>query len=156
MRRRLPKIKLKGKIQLNLGCGYKIEKGFINIDIRDCGQEILWDVREGIPFPDNSVDIVWSQHVMEHFTNDEAKDLLLEIYRVLKVGGITAHTTPHASDPTSCYFDHETFWNEQRIDCIPTMTGLEGFKIIKNQMNEASPNVRRAIRELVFELKKVK
>lgn len=154
MRRRLPKIKLKRKIQLNLGCGKKIEKNFINIDIRDWEQEIVWDLREGIPFPDNSVDVVWSQHLIEHLTNDESKDLLKEIYRVLKVGGVTMHTMPHASDPTSCYFDHETFWNEQRVDVLPLIEGLENFKILKNQMDEAPG--RRAFRELFFMLQKIK
>ncbi len=104
--RKLPKIKLKGKILLNLGCGPKIEKNYINIDIRDCGQEIVWDIREGLPFPDESVDLVWSQHMLEHLTNDEAKELLREIYRVLKIDGTTMHVVPHAADPTSCYFDH--------------------------------------------------
>lgn len=151
MKRKLPKIKLKGKIQLNLGCGNKLEKGYINIDERDCGQEIIWDIREGLPFPDNSVDVVWSQHMMEHLTNDEAKELFRDIYRVLKVGGITIHTMPHASDPTSCYFDHESFWNEERVDTMIRIPGLENFKITKN--HSGSKNV---IKELFFALEKVK
>jgi len=152
-KRRLPQIKLKGVVRLNIGCGKKHEKGFINLDLRDLGQDIVWDVREGIPFPDNSVDLIWSQHVMEHLTNHEAEMAIREMYRVLKVGGVMVHTTPHASDPTSCYFHHETFWNEARVETIPTLSGLEGFRVIKNQMTEEGN--RRAFRELVFEVQKV-
>lgn len=154
MQRRFPQIKLPKVVRLNIGCGKKLEKDFINIDIRDCGQDLVWDVREGIPFPNNSVDMIWSQHVMEHFTNDESKDILAEMCRVLKVGGTMIHVTPHASDPTSCYFDHETFWNEQRVWTINGLPGCEGLEVIKNTMDES--NNRRAFRELTFELRKVK
>ena len=151
-KRRLPQIKLKGVVRLNIGCGKKHEKGFINLDLRDLGQDIVWDVREGIPFPDNSVDLIWSQHVMEHFNESESQAVIREMYRVLKPGGIMVHTTPHASDPTSCYFDHKTFWNEARVETIPTLSGIEGFRVIKNYVNEQSN--RRAFRELVFEVQK--
>ena len=152
-KRRLPKLNLKGTVKLNIGCCRKQEKGFINLDLNDYGQDIVWDVRTGIPFPDNSVDLIWSQHVMEHFTESESQAVLREMYRVLKVGGIMVHTTPHASDPTSCYFDHKTFWNEARVETIPTLSGIEGFRVIKNYVNEQSN--RRAFRELVFEVQKV-
>ncbi len=130
MKRRLPIIKLRGKIRLNIGCGYKEEEGFIGIDKADCEQEILWDVRDGIPFPDNSVDTIWSQHVMEHLTNEEALDVLKEMYRVLKIGGTTVNTMPHASDPTSCYFDHKSFWNEDKIDSLLNLLRSFGVKEI--------------------------
>lgn len=153
-KRRLPKLNLKGTVRLNVGCCKKHEKDFINLDLNDYGQDILWDVRDGIPFPDNSVDIIWSQHVMEHFTEVESQAVLREFYRILKVGGTMIHTTPHASDPTSCYFDHKTFWNEARVETIPTLNGLEGFSVIKNGVTESGN--RRSFRELVFEVKKIK
>jgi len=156
MNRRLPKIKLKGKIRLDIGCGDKKEKGFIGIDRRDCGQDILWDVREGIPFPAESVDMIWTSHVMEHFTNQESMEVLREMYRVLKVGGILTCITPHASDPTSCYFGHESFWNEAKVDTLIMLEGLEGLKLLKNQMDESPTGKRRAIRELSFMLIKEK
>lgn len=155
IKRKLPQIKGKlfKKIQLNIGCGPKSEKDFIGIDVRDCGQEIIWDVRQGIPFPDNSVDMIYTSHFLEHLDNDEAEDFFRENYRVLKKGGKTAHVLPHATDPTAFYFDHKTFWNEERIDTLPGVPGLENFKIIKNQSDEEK-GIRRAIRELVFVLEK--
>ena len=153
--RRLPNIKYKGKIRIDLGCGAKKEKGFIGIDMRDCGQDIVWDVRDGLPFPDNSIDMIWSSHVMEHFTNQESMALFREIYRVLKIGGITVNTLPHASDPTSCYFGHESFWNEQKVDTLPGVEGLGGFKILKNQSDEVQ-GMRIAMKELSFMLIKEK
>ena len=149
--RKLPT--LKGNIKLDIGCGNKTEKGFIGIDRRDCGQEIVWDVREGIPLPDNSVDFIWSSHVLEHFDNDECKELFREIYRVLKSGGVIQSILPHALDPTAFYFDHKTFWNEARVETLPGVPGLEGFKITKNVMT--NKNNTRARLELLFELRKL-
>ena len=155
-KRRLPTIKLRGKIKLDIGCGAGKQKGFIGLDRRDCGQEILWDVREGIPFPDNSVDMIWTCHVMEHFNNVESMDVLREMYRVLKIGGAMVHTTPHASDQTSCYFGHETYWNEARVDTIPGVEGLSGLKILKNQMDKGRLNERMSMNQLSFMLIKEK
>ncbi len=152
--RRLPQLKLPKVVNLDIGCGSKKEVGFIGIDIRDCEQEIVWDVRDGIPFPDNSVDEVWSSHTIEHFDNGEAEEFLIEVYRILKSGGKLVVAVPHQTDPTAYYFDHKTFWNEERIDTLPGVPGLEGFKIIKNQMR-IDEHTKSNRRELVFILQKV-
>ena len=152
MKRKLPIIKGKS-IKLDIGCGTVKHKGFIGIDVRDCGQEIVWDVRGGIPLPDNSVEFIWSNHVLEHFDNDELKDLFREFYRILKKGGVVQTVVPHQLDPTAYYFDHKTFWNEARIDTLTGVPGLEGFKVIKNMMSNKLNT--RARLELLFELKKI-
>jgi predicted SAM-dependent methyltransferase len=149
--RRLPKIVGK-EIKLNVGCGKKNEKGFIGIDIRDCGQEIVWDVREGIPLPDDSVDFIWTSHVIEHFDNTEVENVLREFYRVLKPGGISQNVVPHVADPTAYYFDHKTFWNEARIETLTGVPGLEGFEVTQNIMTNKA-NTRSRL-ELLFELRK--
>jgi predicted SAM-dependent methyltransferase len=149
--RKLPKI-IGKEIKLNVGCGNKNEKGYIGIDVRDCGQEIVWDVREGIPLPDNSVDFIWTSHVIEHFDNEECEGVLKEFYRVLKPGGISQNIVPHAADPTAFYFDHKTFWNEARIQTLTGVPGLEGFEITQNLMTNKA-NTRSRL-ELLFELKK--
>ena len=147
---KLPNIKVN---KLNVGCGNKKEPGYIGIDVRDCGQEIVWDVRKGIPLPDNSVELIWSSHVLEHFDNNECEELFREFYRILKPGGKIQSIVPHALDPTAFYFDHITFWNEERIETLPGVPGLEGFEVIKNIMTNKANN--RASLELLFELKKI-
>ena len=142
---KIPQIKVK---KLEIGCGNKLTKGFTGIDRRDCGQEIIWDVRNGLPFPDESIDEIYSCHVMEHFDNEESEELLREIYRVLRKGGTTTHLTPHATDPSAFYFDHKTFWNEGRVETIPGFRGLEGFKVLQNQAQI------QGIKHLLFKLQK--
>lgn len=137
----------KGKIMLNLGCGSQRIDGYIGIDNRDCGQEMIWDVRGGIPFPDNSVDEVYSCHFVEHLTDRESTKLFKEIYRVLKPKGQTHHRCPHSTHPTACYWGHETFWNEAKISAIIRVPGLDKFNIIENKKVEG---------ELFFAFSKMK
>lgn len=147
--RKLPKIDKK-ELKLEIGCGYKLTPGFVGIDKRDCGQEIVWDVTEGIPLPDESVDMIISIHVMEHFDEEESKGLFREIYRVLKKGGKTFHVLPHVEDPTAYYFDHKTFWNTERVESLIGVPGLEEFKITQNVKTSKGNTLGRL--ELAFTL----
>jgi predicted SAM-dependent methyltransferase len=152
--RKLPILKLPKTVRVDIGCGDKKQEGYIGIDIVDCGQDIVWDVRDGIPLPDNSVDLLWTSHFIEHLSDEESEDFLIEVYRVLKPEGKTIHCLPHQSDPTAYYFDHKTFWNEQRVSTLTGVPGLEKFKLIGNQMNEDMLNQKRSRKELVFMLQK--
>jgi predicted SAM-dependent methyltransferase len=145
--KRLPIIK--EPINLEIGCGARLQKGFIGMDVRDCGQEIVWDATEGIPLAGDTVDSIVTSHVIEHFTDEEVKGIFREIYRVLKKGGTTYHILPHVTDPRAYYFDHKTFWNEERIESLLGVPGLEGF-IIKT--NQTVVKNRIGMKELEFEL----
>jgi len=123
----------KGKIKLNLGCGKQAIDGYIGIDKQDIGQDMIWDTRNGIPFPDGSVDEIYSSHFIEDMTDTESIELFREIYRVLKVKGETHHRCPHQTHPTAYYWGHNTFWNEARIEAIVRVRGLEKFLVTENK-----------------------
>jgi len=74
------------KIKINIGCGrYKI-KGYINLDIaKEVNPDILVDIeKKGLPFPDNSVDEIYSSHCLEHIRPQYWSFVLDEIARVAK------------------------------------------------------------------------
>lgn len=142
--RRLPVLK---NVKLDIGCGEKVTKGFIGMDKRDCGQEIIWDATDGIPFPDNSVDTICTSHFLEHLEDDESVDFLQECMRVLKHKGEMINRLPHASHPTACYVGHKTFWNEWKVEALLRMTEkIEPFIITQNFQDGA---------ELKFILQKI-
>jgi predicted SAM-dependent methyltransferase len=45
------------------------------------------DVAKGLPFKDNSVDYVYTSHMLEHLNQEKANFVLEECYRTLKKGG---------------------------------------------------------------------
>lgn len=73
---------------LNLGCGNKILKGWINVDkaVRGSKPDIDSDIRT-LPFEDDYADKVMAIHVIEHFYQWEAEEVVNEWMRVLKPGG---------------------------------------------------------------------
>jgi SAM-dependent methyltransferase len=55
---------------------------------------IVHDLRKGIPAPDDSVDVVYHSHVLEHIDRDIAPIFLRECLRVLRPGGILRVAVP--------------------------------------------------------------
>ena len=82
----LEKAKVKSKI-LNLGSGTKqLRKDNINLDIEPFKNVNIVGDGSNLPILSNSFDVVICQAVLEHLK--EPKDVIKEIYRVLKIGGL--------------------------------------------------------------------
>ncbi|HXR17848.1 MAG TPA: methyltransferase domain-containing protein [Terriglobales bacterium] len=72
-------------LHVHLGCGPKYLPGFVNVDANPLQKIDMWlDVRCGLPFANQSVDSIYSTHMIEHLYPDELEDLLRECARVLK------------------------------------------------------------------------
>ena len=57
-----------------------------------CSAEYLTQGIESLRcIPDESVDFIWSQAVLEHIRRDEFPDLLTELRRVMRHGGVCSH-----------------------------------------------------------------
>jgi predicted SAM-dependent methyltransferase len=81
--------------RVNLGCGDRYHPGWINIDIRPCGPEVIaHDLRKGIPLDTTSCDLVYHSHLLEHLPYDAAPVFMKECFRVLKPGGIIRVVVP--------------------------------------------------------------
>ncbi len=87
-------LKMQNK-KLNLGCGSKHKKGYVNIDFR-APADIVADVTKGLPFADGEADLVEADNLLEHFDNDEFMFVMNEVWRVLKPGGIFWFKVPDA------------------------------------------------------------
>jgi glycosyltransferase involved in cell wall biosynthesis/predicted SAM-dependent methyltransferase len=80
---------------LNLGCGTRHHPAWINVDLKSTGPGVIpCDLRQGLPFTDNSVDVVYHSHLLEHFSKAFAPVFLRDCFRVLKTGGIIRVVTP--------------------------------------------------------------
>lgn len=83
------------KKYLNLGCGGRFHSEWTNVDFYSTGPGVLaHDLTKKLPFPDNSFDVVYHSHVLEHFSKNDAPNFLAECSRVLKAGGIIRVVVP--------------------------------------------------------------
>ena len=100
-----------GQRHLHLGCGPKYLPGFVNIDGNPFHKVDLWlDVRNGLPFPSNSVDSIYCTHMFEHFYPEELNSLLRECLRVLKEAGGIRLIVPNLESAITAYRRNESPW----------------------------------------------
>jgi GT2 family glycosyltransferase len=100
-------------VALNLGCGLTKLDGFINIDNRaEVDPDVVCDVQHGIRYPDNSVDLIRADDFLEHIEQWRVIDVMNEIWRVLKPGGILDAKVP-STDGRGAFQDptHLSYWN---------------------------------------------
>ncbi len=103
------KLKKKQHLKLNIGCGKVKYDGWVNIDI-DYNADLILDTRKGLPFKENSIDFIFSEHFVEHLTFEESQKLLRECYKCLKAGGTIRTATPDLDYIVSKY---GTDWKNQ-------------------------------------------
>jgi predicted SAM-dependent methyltransferase len=109
--------------KINLGCGRNLIEGWINIDnspsavlakipllkaalfhigligtstrSTEWSKGIFWhDVTRGLPYADNTVDKIYSSHMLEHMDRHAGERVIGECFRVLRPGGIFRLVVP--------------------------------------------------------------
>lgn len=78
---------------LNLGGGGNCLAGCLTADI-DARADVYVDITKPLPFPDNSVDSIFCEEVIEHLSKSAAEKMLRECFRILKPGGTVRISTP--------------------------------------------------------------
>ena len=70
-------------VKIELGSGPKKGKdGWTTVD--QYGADIIWDLRRGIPLKTESVDKIYSSHMLEHIPYQQLIPFLRECHRVMK------------------------------------------------------------------------
>jgi len=101
------------KVKLDLGCnGNKPSDEYIGIDKEPGPQvDVVHDLEQGIPYPDNSADEIRANHVLEHLPDKE--QAMSEIWRVLKPGGRFVFEVPSTKGEGAFnHPGHKSFWNK--------------------------------------------
>lgn len=84
-------------LRIDLGCGKNPKEGFIGVDSRAFGQQLVHDLTKPWPWADDSVDEAHCSHFVEHLEPMERVHFVNELYRVLKKGAKCQIITPHWS-----------------------------------------------------------
>jgi ubiquinone/menaquinone biosynthesis C-methylase UbiE len=74
-------------VKAHIGCGSNLLHGYINVDIAPQQEKIKQGTLTNLPFEDNALDEILTEHVFEHLTFSEEQIAWKECYRVLKKGG---------------------------------------------------------------------
>jgi predicted SAM-dependent methyltransferase len=91
-------------MKLHLGCGRKHIPGFVHVDIEDYPHiDFRIPVNELSFARDNSVELIYASHVLEHFGRHEVDQVLREWFRVLRKGGILRLAVPDFEAVSHCY-----------------------------------------------------
>ena len=105
-------------LKLHFGCGFRILKGWVNIDLTfkpheedmpgitdkyypeairgDKSEFYAIDITKiGLPMPANSVDVIFHEDFIEHLNQRDQIIFFAETFRVLKPGGVHRVNTPN-------------------------------------------------------------
>lgn len=124
-------------VKLNLGCGYNKQPGFVNIDSRDeCSPDLVCDIlKDGLPYKDEEVMLIYSAHFLEHFHHDakakmvdnELDRILDECRRVLNDDGYMVHVIPSPNSGMALRPFHKTCYSVMEWKGV---FDVHGFSIV--------------------------
>ena len=99
-------------LKVNVACGHEPFEGWINLDLNpETRADILWDVTEGLPVPDNSCAYIYSEHFLEHIPVQEGVRFFAECRRSLEPGGVVRIGMPCVQEVARQYY--EDTWAQQ-------------------------------------------
>lgn len=138
---------------LNLGSGSLLIDGMLNVDYSARADAFI-DLTKAAPYPDNSFDYVFCEEVIEHFPEAISLQVLAEVYRILRPGGVARFTTPrlewfvdrfHEKDPMgadiNCIFyghGHAHIYSEQSLRAAMEKAGYSEIRFT-DYKDPASP-----------------
>lgn len=111
--------------KFHLGCGIIFLKNYLNIGFwTNLEQNKLYanpngvadtvllnfDLTNGIPASDNSLEVVYHSHMLEHLTNNEGIEFLRECNRVLQPGAIMRLLVPDLESFSKKYVEGDDFF----------------------------------------------
>lgn len=140
--------------KLHVGCGNNHFTGWINADIHPKSDLIIF-LQKRLPFRRNSLDRIYSEHVLEHVPYPVGVFFLREAYRTLKLGGVLRLAMPDLDDLVDGY---QTNWrrfdwvNWPQYDFIKTKAEMIniGFRWWGHQHLYNQEELERSLREAGF------
>lgn len=98
-------MKSKANLCLQVGGGKHVKEGrvWINGDLID--GDIYLNASKKLPFASDSLDLIFTEHFLEHLSQEDGLNFLNEAYRVLKKGGVLRQSTPDLKGIVDIWLD---------------------------------------------------
>jgi hypothetical protein len=91
---------------LNLGCGDRFHPDWENVDLYPAGPGVrACDLRQKTPYADETFDVVYHSHVLEHFPREFGLPFLQECNRLLKREGVVRVAVPDLEQIARLYLE---------------------------------------------------
>lgn len=89
---------------LNVACGSRYHTDWVNIDFSPADKNVKKvNLLGTLPFENESFDVAYSSHFLEHLSLQQAKNICLEIHRILKPNGIFRVVVPDLENMATYY-----------------------------------------------------
>ena len=121
-------------MKYNFCCWNKIKKGYINVDVKDFGQEIITDLNDEWDFiKDNSAEEIIIEDGLEHL--DSVINFFIKAEKKLKKGGKIIIQLPHYKSPSAYVLTHKHFFSWRTFDRFPSgYDEQQSFIVISNKL----------------------
>ena len=93
---------------VNLACGpvYVAASNWSNVDFSSSACNVIsCDLLQQLPFGNDTFDVVYSSHFLEHIPRSDVRNFLLECKRILKPGGCIRLVLPDCEEMFSTFLD---------------------------------------------------
>jgi predicted SAM-dependent methyltransferase len=113
-RRKADRLAHRAPLRLHLGSGPQLRQGWVNVDLFGRREDLYWNLRRPLPFAPGSVDAIFHEHVLEHFSLPEALRIVEDSFRVLRPHGILRIGVPDLGRYIEAYTSDGSFLEEMR------------------------------------------
>jgi len=122
--------------RVQIGSGPHPIDGFVNLDL-SYDADITWDIREGLPFDDDSVGFLFSEHVVEHIDYPiSVKSHFHDMQRVLRSGGVAVIGVPDSGRAAEAYAKSDNdYLNELKARWYKKRNCLDSFNTPIDTLN---------------------
>jgi predicted SAM-dependent methyltransferase len=124
--------------KIQIGAQSNFISGWLNVDLIPKSLDVVFmDATKTFPFPSNSIDYIYTEHMIEHISFSDAKFMLSECFRVLKKSGRIRVATPNLEFLINLYRDEKNKISSQYIDFsvqryLKNQTPREDVYVINN------------------------
>jgi predicted SAM-dependent methyltransferase len=111
--------------RLHLGCAYTVLPAWVNVDLFGrVPADVSLDVTRPLPFRDASIEAIFTEHMVEHLTYEEAFRLARECARVLRTGGVLRVVVPDFARYARSYFCDDDMIDRMQTGRLTRLVGL--------------------------------
>lgn len=105
--------------KVHIGCGGVRFPGWVHLDAeywqwKYAPDLVIWDVHDGLPFPNESCQFVYSEHFVEHLPVNVAELYFRECHRILVPGGVVRTAMPDLAEAVRQFAEND--WRQPWLE----------------------------------------